>query len=300
MMRIGGAVARWRHLVSQIARTAEADLTFSPCNNETMVQLSVCGLDAVRFTGWHAAGLMFMLIFACINGAAAVHGGDDVSTLTYRTPSQRVVPIGNSGSKFAFYPQFTPHPQIFSMPTANNSNDPLIVFPQFIGALMSNQKIQVCCAALQPLFHSCFQWKGMCFTNNTAILTSLSPSGATLIFDMESPRSKLCSEQLFFATSEGYYVHPIFTRGTHEFSIKAWRSNDEYLDVIHNGVRVFIFDASMLGLIVDAAEFAMMFAGPWSESETIAFFHKNMKWDLQKRSNPTAFHINEKLVHSVC
>lgn len=157
---------------------------------------------------------------------------------------------------------------------------------------------------------------GMCFQS---IKFTYSQTGddndigdVTVTVDTEKAISLFCKDWFFFATTELYHVETFRSRGKHTITFKNI-SPDAKLDIMRNGVRIFMFCDGYIDTFKSVFNFALQFLGgfginpdipvfgshipEYMEKANIDFLSTVMGYTLEKRTI-TDYDYDENLIQS--
>eukprot|EP00906_Rhabdomonas_costata_P033191 RCo046749 len=97
------------------------------------------------------------------------------------------------------------------------------------------------------------QWKGSCFTRNTAVLRLLPDGGGELNINTQDAKELLCNDMYLIVTAHSWSFETCFARGDH---VVRWTkfSEQEREDVQRNGMRLLMFGKSMLTTMLSLYE----------------------------------------------
>jgi hypothetical protein len=154
---------------------------------------------------------------------------------------------------------------------AGANTGPYQFIPVFEGVVQSGQALQ---------------WSSPCFASNTATLTSLTQTGLSLQISSSSPQG--CSDYYIFATRMGGWFHSVSGASTSfNATFSASDAANEWDDITHNGLQVYVLPLGLQGTIASAYATAELFAsGPLFQEKNVAWLEQVAPtlWAYKKRA----------------
>ncbi|KAK2962463.1 putative Inositol-1,4,5-trisphosphate 5-phosphatase 4 [Blattamonas nauphoetae] len=165
-----------------------------------------------------------------------------------------------------------------------HTSRPLDILPLYVGSLKHQ---------------SILNFSLPCFTHYSGT-ANISSSGATLLLNVTSPTTLLCSDFLIFMTSERVFVQPFVRKGFHTITIKKWASDAERLEAEYNGIRVFRMDQSLLPFLLNSFKLLKLILSLLnsSEKQLIQFYSSQMNIsfvDRDESANPDIARLEASL-----